>query len=74
MIATRATKDILTHNAQPILASGNCSSQILAKRTGLVLPGGLPYETWEETGQKIFRLHDSFAWCVGDWLVYGQNR
>jgi hypothetical protein len=29
---------------------------------------------WEEAGPKLFRIVDSSAWCLGDWLVYGQDK
>ncbi|MFE2754358.1 LmbU family transcriptional regulator [Actinosynnema sp. NPDC059335] len=46
--------------------------QVLTTRIGLRIPGKLPYESWERAGRQIFRMTDSFAWCMGDWLVYGQ--
>jgi hypothetical protein len=46
----------------------------MTTRVGLHLPDQLPYDAWEEAGQKIFRIVDSSAWCLGDWLVYGQDR
>lgn len=29
---------------------------------------------WQDAGPKLFRIVDSSAWCLGDWLVYGQDR
>jgi hypothetical protein len=40
----------------------------------LVIPASLRFEEWAEAGPKISRVIDSFAWCLGDWLVYGQNK
>jgi hypothetical protein len=48
--------------------------QILTTRMGLRIPAGLPFETWQEAGPKLFRIIDSSAWYLGDWLVYGQDR
>ncbi|MFD9698208.1 LmbU family transcriptional regulator [Lentzea sp. NPDC059081] len=48
--------------------------QILTTRVGLRLPDGLSFEAWEDAGPKLFRIVDSSAWCLGDWLVFGQNK
>ncbi|MFI9720173.1 LmbU family transcriptional regulator [Streptomyces sp. NPDC052396] len=41
---------------------------------GLRFPQAVSFEAWEEAGIRISRTADSFAWCLGDWLVYGQER
>jgi hypothetical protein len=48
-------------------------NQILTTRVGLKLPSRLTYDTWERAGHQIARIVDSSAWCLGDWLVYGQE-
>ncbi|MFE2374656.1 LmbU family transcriptional regulator [Streptomyces sp. NPDC059398] len=48
--------------------------QILTTRVGLQFPKAVPFDVWQEAGVKIFHTADSFAWCLGDWLVYGQDR
>ena len=48
--------------------------QILTTRVGLRLPAGLSFEEWKQAGPKLFRIADSSAWCLGDWLVHGQER
>lgn len=48
-------------------------AQILTTRVGLRIPGALTFERWQDTGSQISRLVDSSAWCLGDWLVYGQK-
>ncbi|MEU3281907.1 LmbU family transcriptional regulator [Streptomyces antibioticus] len=47
--------------------------QILTTRVGLKIPTALSYDRWEKAGLYIFRIADSSAWCLGDWLVYGQE-
>ncbi|MFD0280046.1 LmbU family transcriptional regulator [Kitasatospora sp. NPDC127111] len=47
---------------------------ILTTRVGLRIPGSLTYDRWEKAGSQIFQIADSSAWCLGDWLVYGQER
>ncbi|GGL20705.1 hypothetical protein [Mangrovihabitans endophyticus] len=46
----------------------------MTTRVGLHFPSDLAFDTWEQAGHKISRLIDSSAWCLGDWLVYGQDR
>jgi hypothetical protein len=48
--------------------------QLLTTRVGLIIPPGLRFEEWADAGPKIGRMVDSFAWCLGDWLVFGQNK
>jgi hypothetical protein len=48
--------------------------RILATRVGLRLPNNLPFDAWQQAGPKLFRISDSSAWCLGDWLVYGQEK
>jgi hypothetical protein len=48
--------------------------RILATRVGLKIPATLTYARWERVGLQIFHIADSSAWCLGDWLVYGQDR
>ncbi|MFA1538086.1 LmbU family transcriptional regulator [Actinomadura monticuli] len=46
----------------------------LTRRTSLSIQGAISIETWKQIGEQIFRISDSSAWWLGDWLVYGQNR
>lgn len=48
--------------------------RILTTRVGLKIPSILSYDRWEKAGLRIFQIADSSAWCLGDWLVYGQER
>jgi hypothetical protein len=47
--------------------------QVMVTRLGLEMPPLLSYEKWQEAGLRIARIVDSSAWCLGDWLVYGQE-
>src|SRR5690349_4503617 len=53
---------------------GSACAAILTTRTGLLLPAGLTFDEWASAGVRLSRLVDAFAWCIGDWLVYGRNR
>lgn len=48
-------------------------AQILTTRVGLKIPAIVSFDTWERVGVQISRIADSSAWCLGDWLVYGQQ-
>jgi len=45
----------------------------LVPRAGLQLPRRLSFEKWVSIGQQLSAVSSSSAWCLGDWLVYGQE-
>jgi hypothetical protein len=45
---------------------------VLIPRNGLQLPRQLPFDTWLEVGRRLSAVVTSSAWCLGDWLIYGQ--
>jgi hypothetical protein len=49
------------------------SGHVLVPRTGLRLPPQRPFEAWLGVGQQLSAVAASSAWCLGDWLVYGQQ-
>jgi hypothetical protein len=49
------------------------AEKILTTRVGLMFPEAMTFDSWERAGSQLFRLVDSTAWCLGDWLVYGQR-
>jgi hypothetical protein len=40
---------------------------------GLTLPRNLAFERWLHIGAQLAALADRSAWCLGNWLVYGEN-
>jgi hypothetical protein len=44
----------------------------LILQNGLQLPPQLGYERWLDMGQRLQALNISTAWCLGDWLIYGE--
>lgn len=46
---------------------------MLTTRVGLRIPAALTFDRWQRAGSQISRIVDSSAWCLGDWLVYGQR-
>ncbi|WP_307867851.1 LmbU family transcriptional regulator [Umezawaea beigongshangensis] len=47
--------------------------QVLISRLGLHFPAALTYHSWERAGVHLSRILESSAWCLGDWLVCGQQ-
>ncbi|MBV9451756.1 MAG: LmbU family transcriptional regulator [Streptosporangiaceae bacterium] len=42
-------------------------------RTGIQLPRQLPFERWVSIGRQLSAAATSSAWCLGDWLIYGED-
>ncbi|MBO3741473.1 LmbU family transcriptional regulator [Actinoplanes flavus] len=42
-------------------------------RRGLVLPHQMPFDRWLGVGGYLCDVYSSSAWCLGDWLVYGET-
>lgn len=48
--------------------------QILVTGVGLLIPQEVEFGAWEQAGVKIARIAACSAWCLGDWLVFGEHR
>jgi hypothetical protein len=59
------------HDAVQVRRHGH---QVLVTRVGLHLPPSLTYDDWESAGKRISAVADSSAWCLGDWVIFGQHR
>ncbi|MGW4789931.1 LmbU family transcriptional regulator [Streptomyces sp. NPDC004230] len=46
---------------------------IQVTRIGMLIPEVLPYSRWEHAGRRLASIATSSAWCLGDWLLYGQD-
>jgi hypothetical protein len=53
--------------ARPILYN------LVIPRNGLQLPPQLSFDTWLEVGRRLSAVATSSAWCLGDWLIYGET-
>lgn len=42
--------------------------------TGLILSKDLTFEEWGAIGKNFGRGLQTVAWCIGDWLVYGEDK
>ncbi|MDT7726213.1 MAG: hypothetical protein QOI21_2789 [Actinomycetota bacterium] len=78
MLGTLGEKCHEPNNAspEPVQASRKSQArhdQVLISRVGLRFPPSLTYNSWERAGAQLSRILDSSAWCLGDWLVCGQE-
>jgi hypothetical protein len=48
--------------------------KLLLPRTGLQLPRQLPFDKWLSIGRHLCATASASAWCLGDWLIYGETR
>jgi hypothetical protein len=53
--------------------SSGASDALVVPRKGLRLPQSLAFDKWFEIGLHLSSLCTSSAWCLGDWLVYGES-
>lgn len=44
----------------------------LGTDTSLILPPGLPYDTWAELMATLYRLDKAIQWWIGDGIRYGE--
>jgi hypothetical protein len=49
-------------------------NQIMVTAVGLHIPGLISYHEWKQAGHRLARIVDSSAWCLGDWIVFGESR
>lgn len=47
---------------------------IEATPTGLVLAKDLTFEEWNAIGSSFGTALQTAAWCIGDWMVYGERK
>jgi hypothetical protein len=45
---------------------------IVVPGRGLQLPRQLPFQRWLSIGRQLSEIYTSSAWCLGDWLIYGE--
>lgn len=59
------------HSIVPSLVSPQ--GYVVVPRVGLRFPARLPFEAWVAVGRQLSAVATSSAWCLGDWLAYGQD-
>jgi hypothetical protein len=43
------------------------------RKNGLRIPRNFPFEAWIRLGEELSSFATSSAWCLGDWLIYGES-
>lgn len=59
-------------NARQRRSRTELGGQILVTRVGLKFPKTLEFDCWERAGRRLMHIVDSSAWCIGDWVAYGE--
>lgn len=62
----------MTPTAAPASVARSNVHSLLIPRNGLQLPRQLSFDAWLEVGQRLSTVVNSSAWCLGDWLIYGE--
>lgn len=47
--------------------------EVIVPKKGLLLPRQLPFQAWLSIGSQLSAVANSSAWCLGDWLAYGET-
>jgi hypothetical protein len=68
MAARRSHREALALISQP-----DAEDYARLPKTGLSFPLHLPFERWLVIGQHLSSTTASLAWCLGDWMVYGES-
>jgi hypothetical protein len=48
------------------------AAKVVVSELGFQLPARLSFEKWLIIGQRLSSIASSSAWCLGDWLIYGE--
>jgi hypothetical protein len=59
--------------APGVPAAAGPGDRVLVSAGGLVMPRQLPFERWLGIGRQLSAVSTSAAWCLGDWLRFGEN-
>jgi hypothetical protein len=49
------------------------ATRVILSASGLQLPAQLPFEQWVGIGRQLSATATAAAWCLGDWLTFGQH-
>jgi hypothetical protein len=60
-------------NGTSVNRHSGASDALVVPRKGLQLPQRLTFDKWFEIGRHLSSVATSSAWCLGDWLVYGES-
>jgi hypothetical protein len=57
----------------PRHVSESSAGTVRVTSRGLHIPPDVDFETWAALGSRIAGIASSCAWCLGDWLVFGER-
>jgi len=55
-----------------LMPESHVGEPVLTPRLGLQIAQHLPFDRWVAMGRQLSAVATSSAWCLGDWLVYGE--
>ncbi|MEU7474427.1 LmbU family transcriptional regulator [Lentzea sp. NPDC042327] len=58
----------------PLPADTTTAGAATLPSPGLRLESGMPFDNWLGIGQRLAEVASNSAWCLGDWLIYGETR
>jgi hypothetical protein len=58
----------------PLPADTITAGVVVLSSPGLRLESGIPFDNWLGIGQRLAEAASNSAWCLGDWLIYGETR
>jgi hypothetical protein len=68
MAARRSLREALA-----LISQSDADDNIRIPKTGLAFPRQFSFEKWLVIGQQLSSATVSLAWCLGDWMVYGET-
>ncbi|MGY5060945.1 LmbU family transcriptional regulator [Streptomyces sp. 900105755] len=74
-LSGRAQKDDLAKSGSArseTLRRAKFDTSSFVTRKGLLLPKQISFDKWMGVGSYLSNIFSSSAWCLGDWLVYGE--
>ena len=63
----------VSRRAASVSAVARPDERVMLSGIGLQLPALLPFERWLGIGRQLSAVCTSAAWCLGDWLVFGER-
>lgn len=77
-MAERAVKHLCPDGSQARVQRAPISHTRIDARSfisvkGLKLPRNITFDTWVVIGKHLSSIYSSSAWCLGDWLAYGED-
>jgi hypothetical protein len=61
------------HASSPATPHSGSGDIVVMPGRGLQLPARIGFGRWVQVGEQLAAIYSSSAWCLGDWLVYGET-